>query len=692
MADPDMTAIEEVAGPYERWVFTPELGRPFAFSPELSAATHYTAIVEGGATPPAAPGMETRVPPLWEPNGVSRKVTPFAFHKPTSGAPNVDELATMLADMQANYGGPATFRVNFPIAPSAWASNYDGNTGLTGWTAPATKPKVIVGVIDDGLPFGHRAFMDSAGQNTRIAACWLQGAPGVATTSPVPFGREYLNSEINALHAQSGNDDAAFYRLAGADQPEAGDGRSQMLKPVTHGAHVMGLAAGNDTVFAGDPLGDDVQIIAVQLPNTLSWDTSGVGKDMYILSALHYIFERARDMAAATPGAGDELPLVVNLSYGWTAGRHDGQSALEQAMQDLLIARRKFNPVSELVLPMGNVADEDLHIILEDADFADDAASFGWQVQPDDRTSSYLEIWFPEGVTPSNYRVRLTPPHGEALDVEAVISADGAAGQDQYVALVRNGLIVGQLSADENAGGRWRVMVALAPTTLAGGQERHTPAGRWIVEISRNSPDTGRSKLPILAWVQRDDDPVGLHTGGRQSRLVNLAQPLRPPRLLQHYRTNLSPVRGYGAFSSIASAPAATRVAGYVAKDQRPAIYSAGAGFTKNLQIWSERATLSAVSDRSNLLNGTMSIGVYSGSHMVMQGTSAACPMATRRMVLNVAADRDLFAGFGGPLTLNPIEDADSAVVRAKFRAQTGDLTAPPLGTDAPPPVAQVMV
>ena len=44
---------------------------------------------------------------------------------------------------------------------------------------------------------------------------------------------------------------------------------------------------------------EEIRIIAVQLPNTIALDTSGFGKDMYMLSAFHYIFHRADIIAVS---------------------------------------------------------------------------------------------------------------------------------------------------------------------------------------------------------------------------------------------------------------------------------------------------------------------------------------------------------------------------------------------------------
>ena len=69
-------------------------------------------------------------------------------------------------------------------------------------------------------------------------------------------------------------------------------------------------------------------IIAVQLP------TPGRGPDhrrsastFRLRSAIHYILDRARRLSPQRP-----LPVVINISFGYIAGPHDGSGLLERFM------------------------------------------------------------------------------------------------------------------------------------------------------------------------------------------------------------------------------------------------------------------------------------------------------------------------------------------------------------------------
>jgi len=415
---PDDDTIDRYAGPYERWVFSNELGRPFAFPAIADQQNAYnTALLEGAQIPPNAPGFETRLPPIWNPLGHTRSVTPFAFFDDATPE-TVQEYAAV----------NPRFRVNFPIDPKTWTPTYKYGETPDNWVEPITKPTAIIAVIDDGLPFANRAFLDSHGK-TRISHCWLQS--GLAEPEAcVPFGRELVNTDINDLRDTLGHDETQIYRRAGAVDTGVPELGTNLRRHATHGSHVMGVAAGNGPVFEAAPLDDTVQIIAVQLPNTIAWDTSGFGKEMYMLSALHYIFERASRIASHY---GDpELPLVVNFSYGWSASRHDGESEMELAIQELLEARIGIQPKTALCMPTGNNFSSEMHGVIANRDFADDpeTAKIGWQIQPDDLTSSYLELWFPKDFDPTGYAISLTPPPGSALPQVPwlEISADPAVG------------------------------------------------------------------------------------------------------------------------------------------------------------------------------------------------------------------------------------------------------------------------
>lgn len=695
--------IERYAGPYERWVFSEELGRPFAFPAIAQGPSgYYTALMDGDGLPEDSEKMRVRLPPLWKPEHKSLKITPFAFHDPQMNDPRrrVQQdttVARMLGSARTRAKRrPAAisprFRVNFPVAPESWVNDYKSGTAPSQWTPPARKPKAIIGVIDDGLPFAHRSFLNTEGK-TRISHCWLQSGHATPTAS-VPFGREFVNAEIDDLRQQFPTDERQLYRHAKATVPDMEELGSHLMRHTTHGAHVLGLAAGNSSLFPDHPLEDDILIIGVQLPNTIAWDTSGFGKEMYMLSALHYIFERARRIAEHFQSP--ELPLVVNFSYGWSAGRHDGNSEMAVAIEELLKLRREDQPATEIVMPIGNNFQSRMHGRFSEQDFDGDKLSVQWHLQPDDRTSSYLEIWLPKSLDPAGYKVTLTAPDrpGSPAPTSIDVSPDmELSGQDdgdprRFEEIELNGDVIGQMSADKHRGSRWRIMIALIPTIYRRDVARKAPSGTWTVEVSRSTKseklDEGED---IMMWLQRDDDPSDLKTHGRQSYLITpkspqASQPAPPKSPVRRYPANVPNVSGFGATNAVGTSPSTTRVSGYVLQSGRPSDYS-GAGGVKELQdgsyvSWGPQPEVSAVTDFSRIKPGIWSIGTTSGTRSKLIGTSAAAPTVARLMVRNAAANRSLLDGFGPELDL-PSTETDDDTTLVQHKACVGIHTAPPV-------------
>ncbi|WP_150526005.1 S8 family serine peptidase [Roseibium sediminis] len=693
--------IERYAGPYERWVFTEELGRPFAFPAIAKGPSgYYTALMEGRGKPESTSDMEVRLPPLWNPSGKTRNVTPFAFHDRQMNDPRRQvqqdtTVARLLGTVRtkarsANSPLSPRFRVNFPVSPDAWVNDYREGEQPEGWVQPATQPKSIIGVIDDGLPFAHSSFLGTDGK-TRISHCWLQSGHSQPTAA-VPFGREFVNGEIDELIARFPNNERHLYRNAKATAPNMDELGNHLTRHATHGAHVLGLAAGNNSRFLGESLGDDIQIIAVQLPNTIAWDTSGFGKEMYMLSAIHYIFERARRIAEHF-GTG-ELPLIVNFSYGWSAGRHDGQTEMELAMEELLEERQILQPISHIVMPTGNNFQSRMHARFREADFTQEQISLGWHLQPDDRTSSYLELWLPEGFDPIGYELELSAPFGSpALSTNSIsISPDpelsgGDDGDPRRFAEIKiNDQVIGQLSVDQHRGNRWRVMIALIPTVYRNGLGRKSPSGTWTITLKRHAGSNSLSaEDDILVWLQRDDDPSDLKTHGRQSYLIDLSntqQAHSPKAPHQRYGQSLPTVSGFGATNAVATARKVTRVAGYQENTSRPSRYSGAGGLRISedgtVSPWGVQPDVSAVSDQSSIRPGIPSIGTTTGSRSRLIGTSGAAPSVARLMVQNAALGNHLLEGFVTRLAF-PVSEENSLDARAQHKACVGELTAPPV-------------
>lgn len=685
-------AIADYAGPYERWVYTPELGRPFAFSAiQRDDSPYFTALLEGAQTPASTAHIECRLPPLWSPPGDRRDITPFAFYD--KRADRQADLPDLVAQLGRGMGAQnPRFRVNFPINPATWTPDYDD--ALTGdtWQPPATKPSAIIAVIDDGIPFANRAFLRSDGR-TRVSHVWLQSA-AAQQRSGVPFGREICNADIDQLRRDYGTDEPRLYRAAGAVDATIDELGTYMTRHATHGAHIMGLAAGHLPHLADTPLRDDVAIIAVQLPNTIAWDTSGFSKEMYMLSAMHYVFHRAqaiaRHFSGANQGAGtpvDEIPLVVNFSYGWSAGRHDGQSEMAIAFQQMLDSRKKRQPHTAIVMPSGNTFMNAMHGVIDGDMLAGGSYDFGWHQPPDDRTSSYLELWLDPAVRPDDMALTITPPAGspplgnDSIEFVPDTSLSQTGDPCRYVDLFCNGQLIGQLSVDKHRNSRWRALIALIPTQYTNGEPRRAASGTWTITLTSRKP-TGLPSGPVARiWLQRDDDPAELGSGGRQSRLVDFAtrgslRKLHHP--LKSYDGTLGFIRGYGALNGVANSADVTRVAGYIAGCNRPANYS-GAGGLDASAPWGAQVTLTAVSEDSLAHIGTRSCGVYSGSVMRLIGTSAAAPSAARWMVINAAQGRAFLDGLNGPLPLHHAED-DTPHTRAQHGARVGLHSIPNIG------------
>jgi len=631
--------IERYAGPYERWVYSEELGRPFAF-PAIRQpdAKHVVAILEGSVAPCSMGGAEIRVPPLWPADAADYAITPIAFRDPSvGGGARAVEPDRAIARCLSQFSGvtPAPrIRVNLPISEKSWVADYVPAAAPMDWRKPATRPRAILGVIDDGLPFAHRALLGSDGR-TRISHLWLQSARA-RTRDRVPVGCELTNGEIDASRARNGCDERRLYRTLGAIDPALPEIGSLLERQATHGGHILGLAAGNDARHGLRPLGDDIQIIAVQLPNTVAWDTSGFGKEMFMLSALHYIFNRASEIARACDIDG-ELPLVVNFSYGWTAGRHDGESEMEIAIEELLQRRRAVQPASAIVMPTGNSFESRLHARIRATDFTGGAARLGWRLQPDDRTASYLEMWLPEGFDANAWEVRVVPPPnvtaltGTSISFKPDVTLGPVGDPRRFVELEMDGLNIGQLSVDLHRGSRWRFLLSLIPTAETG-TGRRLPSGLWQIEIHPCGGSLLGPDQVIAVWVQRDDDPGVMRMGGRQSTLEGAP----------------GVVRSDGTLSAIATTPSVIRVGGFIADSRRPAPYSSAGGVEVTAtgdHAWGAQPSLAAASDQGGMRPGLPSIGSVSGSGARLVGTSAAAALASRFLVANAAAGRGFTEG-----------------------------------------------
>lgn len=409
---------------------------------------------------------------------------------------------------------------------------------------PAMRPDpdqgaAIVAVIDHAIPYAHPLLFGPEG-HSRVAAAWLMEAPATETRPDIPFGVELRGPQIDALCCT--DDPDAPYRRIGLMRP----GRCMaMAAAASHGAAVIALAAGQDPRSAA---ARRHPVLAVSLPRAALAETSGSVAALFLQAAILFVLARARSLAQviargrSVPG---QVPMVVNLSLGITAGGDDGSGPLPRLLDRIASAFHDgtgpLGPV-RFVLPTGNHRHDRLRGSLHPD------TSIGWHIPPADPTANAAEIWTRPGQGPDAApvgppRVTVTTPAGARLAVP--LRAEGAgwirdrAGRPllRCVLQRREGgrfcmtLIVPPTEAIRPHAGQAQVVTRWnAPPqdgSTADGAQRAAPAapdpvlrcaaglpGRWTIALDDDSPG------PCDIALHRDDRPAGLRGQGRQSRLV----------------------------------------------------------------------------------------------------------------------------------------------------------------------------
>ncbi|MEM8652374.1 MAG: hypothetical protein AAGF54_17730, partial [Pseudomonadota bacterium] len=548
-----------------------------------------------------------------------------------------------------------------------------------GTSNPRSKKQLtVVAVIDDGIPFAHRHFRDQSGDKSRVEFCWLQSVERRSDDREptVTYGREYTRNDIDRLLNDYGEDEDFLYYKSGALQDQ-GDHGSVLDRHATHGAHVMDQACGYST-DRGERVRDEVRIVAVQLPNNLVADTSSFAKDAYILSAFHYIFNRA-DIIASEEGYDIEnLRLVINLSFGFSGGSLDGRTDLEAAINDLVSFRRKLGKPTALVVPSGNTFLSQLYGEISEQDFTSERFTFDWHVQPNDGTSSYIEIWFPREFNPVDYSVKITSPSGNILSEIVIEQKDvNSADQGDYIRAVifsptdKKETAIGTQTIDRNIFDRnapqmftrWRVAIALAPTEPRDDSLEAAQSGLWSVSIERKSEASSLENGVIDIRVQRDEN-FGLDfNGARQSYLLD-----EKYRLFNEYGTfeefdpprsdidNFSHVKRFGTLNGLASGELSIIVGGARPSGQtdwkidrsEPSLFSSAGRLNSSRPA--PQVDCAALADRSTILPGVMAAGTRSGSCSQLQGTSSAAPFVACAIAeaFTIASDDDVLEAEAG--------------------------------------------
>ncbi len=533
---------------------------------------------------------------------------------------------------------PKQIQLSLPMSRTSQALRWMPGQPIPDLAPPPIPPQpgpwppetVVVGIIDDGIGFAHERFRTAGGQ-TRIEYFWHQD--GVAPLiSPVLYGREWNKAAIDGLIAANPTDDEVIYRQAGMldfTRPEH--------KPIglraAHGTHVLDIFAGETPAKA--PL--NRPIIAVQLPVAATANASGAGLEAYVRDAIDYIRARARLLA----GHGAVLPLVINFSYAVYHGPHDATAMLERAIDKAIAAN---DPRLRVVLPAGNGHAARCHAKV--CFPRPEVVPLPWRVQPDDRTSSAMQIWLPYAspTPPTAGRVRLS-----IVTPDGLLSPQLGESNGWWMALLNNGEIVCYARYDfvpfpteRGVFSLWlRPTARLLPVAPGPAAFRIAPHGVWTVRLE-NLLLTNRDL--VQAWIARDDLILGYPRRGRQSIFdadcyqrfnaqgFEIEEDGPPPCVV--LRDGMINGIGTGELSLVAG--------GYAHKELRLAPYSAAGPITPTrggtLNPNQRKPDAALVSDDSRVHTGVIAAGSRSGSRLAINGTSIAAPRLARWVTNRLAA------------------------------------------------------
>lgn len=164
---------------------------------------------------------------------------------------------------------------------------------------------VLVAVIDTGIDYSNAVFRNEDG-TTRILYLWDQS---LSENPPEGYliGSEYTKEQIDEALRQP---TLMLRRQMVPSQDVSG-----------HGTAVAGVAAGNGNGYRGVAYESDLLVVKLGLPRL-----NGFPRTTELMQAIDYVVKKALEL---------RRPVAINISFGNTYGAHDGNSLLEQFIQDI---------------------------------------------------------------------------------------------------------------------------------------------------------------------------------------------------------------------------------------------------------------------------------------------------------------------------------------------------------------------
>ncbi|WP_152612042.1 hypothetical protein [Ruegeria sp. ANG-S4] len=335
-------------------------------------------------------------------------------------------------------------------------------------TDPPDSDDVEIGIIDAGIAFWNPAFrVKGAGTSCRFSSY------GALKLSDKQFVGEALTStEIEEFCARS---DSANRLALVAKYPESvfGDtARWPLVRP-------QGLAHGTamaEMVLSTAP--ETARLHGLELPVSVLRDLSGGQMTALMEIAVRALVEQVLKTRNQT-GRSDnkQFKLVVLMAFGFTGGPLDGTAKGLNGLEGALTYYKEKGIDLELVLPIGNQLQDQLHARLAKGE------SVGWRVLPDDHSANTVEVIRGK----DQPALKIAPPGGEFVKIPDTPG---------LFRIIVDDMAIGGVWTETLNGDRVRTRIALVPTAATRPRVPIAPFGKWRLACDGDAADL---------WILRDE-------------------------------------------------------------------------------------------------------------------------------------------------------------------------------------------
>lgn len=345
--------------------------------------------------------------------------------------------------------------------------------------SPSRKGKnVVIGIIDSGIDWRHADFLDWDGRSSRIFAIWdqlLLPNPG-DKVGPKGYGVLYDQGDLDL--AVQGTKPIRSLDLGIA--PHRDDDHSK-----GHGTHVAGIAAGSgDAATCCHARGTYVgvaplaQIVMVR---------SNFYDDR-LIDGINFILEQAI-AAGKDDGFPDGKPVVINMSLGGLVGSHDGTSAVEQHINQVLRAR----PGRAIVVAAGNSGDVEAtpcHVAATVP--ANGEVEVRFATGDDLPGAAFVDLWYERA---GELNATLTSPSTTVIGPANHGGGVGPVPANPAAAVDRQAMVQLRSRINDADGRDNNLLVTIAKPTTGS-----VPRGTWRLRLRNPRP----APVSFHAWCEPD--------------------------------------------------------------------------------------------------------------------------------------------------------------------------------------------